>query len=107
MQEQQEVKTPVIDGMHNRFAGFKIPEEIIAVEMATGRPVFGSRGFTKMMMFANQEKIDNEIIDHYMSIKPERQENEDKAEYKNRTRFQKALLKYRPYIYQFTETKIN
>lgn len=103
MQENKEIK---IEGMHNRFAGFNIPKEIIELEMIMGKPVYGSRGFTKMMLFAKEENINNDVIDHYMHIKPERQNEENNDEYKNRTRFQKALLKYRPYIYQFTNTKL-
>ena len=89
-------------GLHNKYAGFEIPDEIKQMEKIAKTPVIGSKGMTKMVLFADQEKIDNSIIDHYMKIPPQRQEGETQEEYKNRTRFQKALVKYRSYIYDYS-----
>jgi hypothetical protein len=38
-----------------------------------------------------------------MAIKPERQQDELFVDYKDRQKFQKALLKYRPYIYDYSQ----
>ena len=37
-----------------------------------------------------------------MSIKSERQSDENFTEYKSRKKFQLALLKYRPYLYDYS-----
>lgn len=92
--------------LHKEYSDFKIPEEINKINIFTGRPLFGSKGLTKIILFAQEKNINNDVIDYYMSIPPARQEGEnDNDEYKSRTRFQKVLLKYRPYIYDFDNLK--
>lgn len=65
---------------------------------------FGSKNFTKMKCFVNKVKLTNDAIDYWMSFGPKRQENENYEDYKIRIKFQKALLKYREYIYSFSNT---
>lgn len=62
---------------------------------------YGSKGLSKMMTFAKNYTLTNEVIDNYMSMSPKRYDNESREDYKARLKFQKALLKYRPYIYKF------
>ncbi len=88
--------------LHNQFAGFELPSEVEeAYNMGLGEKMFGPKNRAKMMIFATDNKIDNEIIDQYMSIKPERQPTESVEDYKNRSKFQKALLKYRSFLYDY------
>jgi hypothetical protein len=61
--------------------------------------------FTKMMLFATEAKLTNNIIDYWMHIKPARRKNESFIDYKNRQKFQNSLLKYRKYIYNFNKSK--
>jgi hypothetical protein len=89
--------------LHNQFAGFELPVELQeAYRTGMGEKMFGPRNFTKVMVFATDNKIDNEIIDYYVGIKPERQPHESMEEYKNRSKFQKVLNKYRPYLYNYS-----
>lgn len=92
--------------LHNQFAGFELPAEVQeAYNMGLGEKMFGPRNKAKMMIFAADNKIDNDLIDHYMRIKPERQLNESTEDYKNRSKFQKALLKYRSFLYDYKVTE--
>jgi hypothetical protein len=59
--------------------------------------------FAKMMIFANESKLNNESIDYWMFFKPQRHEDESFSDYKNRQKLQKALLKYRKYIYNYNQ----
>ena len=54
---------------------------------------------TTIDLFAQENGIDNQIVDEYMALPQNRQEGEEYVNYKNRMKFQKALLKYRPFIY--------
>lgn len=55
----------------------------------------------KMLSFAMDNQINNQIIDEFMAIKPARQEHETREDYKNRLKFQKDLIKYRSLIYRY------
>ena len=55
----------------------------------------------KMFSFADAEKIKNEDIDYWMSIGPARQKDESFTEYKDRQKFQRALVRHRAYIYNY------
>ena len=86
----------------NQYAGYELPKEISeAFTMGIGERMFGSRSFAKMKMFIQEQKLGdkvNEIVDFYLSIKPQRQDGEGNADYKNRTKFQKLLYKNKRYI---------
>lgn len=84
--------------LHNKYASFKVPDEIEMLQKQGVNPI-GSKNFTKMVLFAQENGIDNQIIDEYMALPQSRQEEEEYTNYKNRMKFQKALLKYRPFIY--------
>jgi hypothetical protein len=47
-------------------------------------------------------KLNNDMINYYAGIGPARRENESFEDYKNRTKFQKALFKYRAHIYDYS-----
>lgn len=64
-----------------------------------------NKNFAKMITFCTENKINNDIIDQVMAIKPARLEEESRDDYKNRQRFQKYLLKYRSYIYDYNKLK--
>jgi len=84
-----------------KWAEFEIPKDIKAAYKA-GVQLVGSLGFTKMMMFANENQITNDDIDYYMNIKPQRQEDETIEQMKSRGKFSQALYKYRAYLYDYS-----
>lgn len=91
-----------MEGLHNQYAGFELPAEVQA-SYRQGYNMFGAKGLAKMLFFANEVKLNNDVIDYYMGIKPPRRENESYEDYKNRNSFQKALYKYRKHIYDYTK----
>jgi hypothetical protein len=54
------------------------------------------------MLFAQTVKLTNSDVDFYMNQKPMRQENETSEELKFRSKFSKALYKYRPFLYDYS-----
>ena len=90
-----------MEGLHNQYAGFELPEEIKQM-YKTGYQPFGSKNMAKMMFFANEVKLNNDVINYYAGIGPSRRENESFEDYKNRQKFQKALFKYRAHIYDYS-----
>ena len=90
-----------MEGLHNQYAGFELPEEVKMMYKQGYQP-FGPKNRAKMMFFANEVKLNNDMIDYYSGIKSQRRENEPYEDYKNRLKFQKALGKYRPYIYDYS-----
>ena len=84
-----------------QFAEYQLPAEIKQAYKA-GVQLIGSLGFTKMMMFANQVQLTNDDIDYFMALKPQRQEDESYEDMKTRGKFSKALLKYRPHLYDYS-----
>ena len=84
-----------------KFDKFKIPEEVNAqVKMGL---ITMPKNMLRMILFAGENNLTNENIDYWMSIKSERQSDESFAEYKLRQKFQGALAKYRPYLYDYSE----
>jgi hypothetical protein len=81
-----------------QFSEFKLPEEIKMAVMQ----IRGSFKFAKAMIFADQVKLTNDDIDYFMAIKPQRQEDESHDDMKLRGKFSKILLKYRPYLYDYS-----
>ena len=89
--------------LHNQFAGFELPDEVQeAYRMGLGEKMFGPKNKAKAIIFAADNKINNEIIDYYVNIKPRRQIHESPEEFKNRSRFQKVLNKYRSALYDYS-----
>jgi hypothetical protein len=84
-----------------KWAEFELPKEIKSAHKA-GVQLVGSLGFTKIMMFANENKITNDAIDYYMSLRPMRQEDETPEEFRKRSKFANVLLRYRKYLYDYT-----
>jgi hypothetical protein len=84
-----------------KWAEFEIPKEIKSAYKA-GVPLIGSLGFTKMMMFANENNINNDDIDYFMALRPMRGEDETFEDFKSRSKFAKALYKYRPFLYDYS-----
>lgn len=64
-------------------------------------PDFGNYDLNKMARFGFLVTLNNLDIDYWMSIKPARIEEESYEDYKIRQKFQRALLKYRPFIYDY------
>ncbi|MBS1737520.1 MAG: hypothetical protein JSS98_13060 [Bacteroidetes bacterium] len=67
-----------------------------------GFNIGGSIAFTKMLSFAKENNINNIDVDFYMSLPPYKQEDETKEDLKIRSKFAKALYKYRPFIYNYS-----
>ena len=84
-----------------KFDKFKIPEEVNA-QVKVGL-ITMPKNMLRVMLFAGENNLTNENIDYWMSIKPERQSDESLTEYKLRQKFQSALAKYRPYLYDYSE----
>ena len=80
-----------------KFANYQLPSELKLAYKA-----IGSLGFIKALSFAQENNITNSDIDYYMNMPPKRQEGETYEEMKIRSKFSKALLKYRPYLYDYT-----
>lgn len=89
--------------LHDRFADFKLPEEIAQLyKLGLGVNMFGPINLAKTIIFCEDNNVDNFIIDHYMGIKPKREESETYTSYKNRLKFQKVLYKYRKFLYDYS-----
>ena len=84
-----------------KFAAFDVPAELKSAHRA-GIQLAGSLAFTKMMLFANENQITNDDIDYYMGQKPMRSEGETQDDFKARSKFSKALYKYRRYLYDYS-----
>ena len=84
-----------------KFAEFDMPADVKSAYKA-GMPLIGSLAFTKMMMFANENNINNNDIDYFMALRPMRGEDETFEDFKSRSKFAKALLKYRAYLYDYS-----
>ena len=77
-----------------KFTEFVVPSEMKNLPIPKNE--------LKMMMFAQQEQINNEHIDYWMAIKPERQQDELFIDYKDRQKFQNQSQKFELKIYTFT-----
>jgi hypothetical protein len=84
-----------------QFSEFKLSEEVKQAWRA-GVQLVGSLGFTKMMMFANETQLTNDDIDYFMNMRPMRSEDETPEQFRQRSKFSKALLKYRPHLYDYS-----
>jgi hypothetical protein len=84
-----------------QFAEYQIPNEIQDA-FKQGIQMIGSLNFTRMMMFANEVQLTNDDVDYFMNMKPQRNEDESYEDMKIRGRFSKALLKYRPHLYDYS-----
>jgi hypothetical protein len=84
-----------------KFAEYQLPKEIKDA-FKQGMQMIGSLNFTKMMMFANEVQLTNDDVDYFMNMSPQRNEDETQEDMKIRGRFSKALLKYRPHIYDYS-----
>ena len=84
-----------------KYAAFDVPAELKSAHRA-GMQLVGSLAFTKMMLFANEVKLTNNDVDYYMSLRPTRQEDETQDDFKARSKFSKALLKYRAQLYDYS-----
>jgi hypothetical protein len=92
-----------MNGLHNQFAGFDLPEEMKQMYRLGHQP-FGPKNIAKLAIFLQENKIENfnEVYDYYVSLKPQRLENESDAEFKNRSSFTKALQKNKQYFYNYS-----
>lgn len=81
-----------------QFSEFKLPDEVKTVV----NRMRSSVNFAKAMVFADEVKLNNDDIDYFMSMKPQRQEDESYEDMKLRGKFSKVLLKYRPYLYDYS-----
>lgn len=84
-----------------QFTEFKLSEDVKQAWRA-GMQLIGSLGFTKMMMFANEAQLTNDDIDYFMNMRPMRSEDETPEQFRQRSKFSKALLKYRPHLYDYS-----
>jgi len=74
-----------------KFADYKLPNEYRV-----------RNNFVKLMVFANENHLNNDAIDYYMACPPKRMEDESYEAMKVRTRFAQKLLKYRAYLYDYS-----
>lgn len=66
----------------------------------------GASNFYKMVFFVQQNNLTNDNMDYYFNRPGRRQEDETKEEMKVRGKFTKALLKYRPHLYDYSSYEI-
>lgn len=91
-----------MNGLHNQFAGFELPEEMKQMYRVGYQP-FGPKHIAKLALFIQDNKVDfNEVYDYYSSLKPQRLEGESDAELKNRSNFTKTLQKNKQYFYNYS-----
>ena len=81
----------MVQELAQKFADYKLPNDYRV-----------KNHFVKMMVFAHENQINNDAIDHYMACPPHRMEDESYDEMKLRNKFAKALLKYRAYLYDYS-----
>jgi len=95
-----------MNGLHNQFAGFELPEEVKHMYKVGYQP-YGPKNTAKLIFFLEENKIDNynEVYDFYIKIKPQRQEGESNEELKNRSKFQKTLAKHKQWFYDYSVYK--
>ena len=84
-----------------QFAEYQLPAEL-KYAWKTGVQLIGSLGFTKMMVFANEVQLTNDDVDYFMNQRPQRSEDETPEQFRQRSKFSKALLKYRPHLYDYS-----
>jgi hypothetical protein len=84
-----------------KFAEFNMPADVKSAYKA-GMQLIGSLAFTKMVMFANEVKLTNDNIDFFMSMSPSRTGDETPEQFRQRSKFSKALYKYRKYLYDYS-----
>lgn len=106
---QEIVKTkerPKVELFAKLYENFTDPQPI-AQQLNKGMKIFpfGSKSFTKILLFANEVQLTNNDIDYWCHQKPQRQENEDYKTYKSRLKFTQLLDKYRPYLYLYPNTE--
>lgn len=87
----------------NKYAEFQIPKETKDIIVKRGL----SLSAAKIAIFADTEKITNQDIDYYMSLKPARMEDESYEDYRNRRKFQKVLVKRRTLLYDYSVYETN
>lgn len=80
-----------------KFSNYVLPDDVKA-----NYKMFGSLNLIKTLLFAQDNKLTNDDIDYYMSIPPMTQEGETYEEMKIRSKFSRVLLKYRPYLYDYS-----
>jgi hypothetical protein len=84
-----------------QFTNYQLSNEIKTAFRA-GIQLIGSLKFTKMMMFANEVKLTNDDIDYFASLKPMQNEDETPETFRQRSKFAKALIKYRSHLYDYS-----
>jgi hypothetical protein len=82
----------------NKYAEFEIPKELKQVALSKQL----SLSATKMVLFSDHVQLNNDDVDYYMALKPERMEDESFVDYKNRRVFTKQLFKKRSLIYDYS-----
>jgi hypothetical protein len=82
----------------NQYVEFKLPEDIRKMLLKNNLSLSAAR----MGMFSDTVGLTNEDIDNFMSLKPERMEDESFEDYKNRRVFAKHLFKRRALIYDYS-----
>jgi len=102
MQEQNTTTAELepINGLHNQFASFEIPNEIKEMHKKGIRP-FGSLNKVKFGLFM-KDQVFNDIYNSYLVFPPQKQKDEVHEEYKNRMKFQKVLHKYKPEFFDYS-----
>jgi hypothetical protein len=83
--------------LSTKFAEFIIPEKYKGITIPKNQ--------FKMMLFSTENKISNQDIDYWMAIGPKRQSDETFTDYKDRQKFQQAIVKHRPYIYDYSQNE--
>jgi len=81
----------MVTELAQKFADYKLPSDYRV-----------RNHFVKLMVFANENQLNNDAIDYYMACPPRRMEDESYEAMQVRTRFAQKLAKYRAYLYDYS-----
>ena len=87
----------------NKYAEFQLPAEAKAAVKANGL----SLSAAKMAIFADTVNLSNDDFDYYISLKPERSEDESFEDYKNRRNFTTQLIRRKTLVYDYSVYETN
>jgi 2-methylcitrate dehydratase PrpD len=101
MTEQNQPITKVaVNELAQKFVDFKLPKHLL--EGYKRGYVTVPLNYMKIVLFNTENGVSNDEIDYYLGIPPQRQEDETKEEMRARGKYNKSLLKYLPFLYDYS-----
>lgn len=100
IEQNQPVTKVTVEELAQKFVNFKLPKYLI--EGYQKGYVTTPLNYMKMVLFNTEHGVTNDEIDYYLGVPPQRQEDETRDEMRARGKYNKALLKYLPFIYDYS-----